>query len=75
MLDEELLEEAVRLAGVKTYSRAVNMALFDFVRRAKARRILELTGSGLWQGDLEQMRANRSVSVPDQSPGPPSDPR
>ena len=59
VLDEELLEETVRVAGTKTYSGAVEMALKDFVRRAKARRILELTGSGLWEGNLEQMREDR----------------
>ena len=75
MLDEELLEEACRLAGVKTYSRAVNMALGDFVRRAKARRILELTGSGLWQDDLRQMRAERVFPAQEQSTEPGSDPR
>jgi len=56
VLSEELLEEATRLSGEKTYSRAVERALEEFVRRAKARRILDLRGSGLWQGDLAQMR-------------------
>ena len=60
VLDEQLLEEAVRVAGVKTYSGAVQMALRDFVRRAKARRILELTGSGLWEADLSEMRRDRT---------------
>ena len=60
VLDEQLLEEAVRVAGVKTYSRAVQMALRDFVQRAKARRILELTDSGLWEGDLSEMRRDRT---------------
>ena len=59
MLDEDLLEEAVRAAGAKTYSGAVNMALRDFVRRVKARRILELAGSGLWEGELAAMRRDR----------------
>jgi Arc/MetJ family transcription regulator len=59
MLDEDLLEEVVRVAGAKTYSKAVDMALRDFVRRAKARRILELAGSGLWEGDLAAMRKDR----------------
>jgi Arc/MetJ family transcription regulator len=59
VLDEALLEEAVRIAGTKTYSRAVDTALRDFVRRAKARRILELAGSGLWEGDLPKMRKDR----------------
>jgi Arc/MetJ family transcription regulator len=60
VLDEDLLEEAVRVAGVKTYSRAVNIALRDFIRRAKAHRILELAGSGLWKGNLAEMRQDRS---------------
>jgi Arc/MetJ family transcription regulator len=59
VLDEEILEEATRLSGEKTYSAAVMRALEDFVRRAKARRILELRGSGLWEGDLGAMRRDR----------------
>lgn len=59
VLDEELLERAVRLSGVKTYSGAVEMALRDFVRRAEARKILELTGSGLWEWNLSEMRGDR----------------
>ena len=59
VLDEHLLEEATRLSGEKTYSRAVERALEEFVRRATARRILELRGSGLWEGDLAEMRGDR----------------
>ena len=56
VLDDLLLEEATRLSGHRTYSRTVNSALADFVRRIKARRILDLEGSGLWEGNLSQMR-------------------
>lgn len=59
VLNEELLEEATRLSGEKTYSAAVMRALEDFVRRARARQILELRGSGLWEGDLPEMRGER----------------
>jgi Arc/MetJ family transcription regulator len=59
VLDEEILEEATRLSGEKTYSAAVMRALEDFVRRAKARQILQLRGSGLWEGDLGEMRRDR----------------
>ena len=58
VLDEDLLEEAVRLSGERTYSRAVERALQDFVKRAKASRILDLAGKGLWEGDLSEMRAD-----------------
>ncbi len=63
VLDEQLLEEATRVSGEKTYSAAVTRALEDFVRRAKARQILELRGSGLWEGDLAEMRRDRKRKV------------
>ena len=56
VLDERLLEEAVRLGGERTYSQTVNRALEEFVRRRQARRILDLAGSGAWEGDLAEMR-------------------
>ena len=61
VLNGELLEEATRLSGERTYSRTVERALEDFVRRAKARRILELAGSGLWTGDLSAVREDRGT--------------
>ncbi len=61
VLDERLLEEAVRVSGERTYSKAVERALDDFVRRARARKILDLAGSGLWRGDLADMRADRPL--------------
>lgn len=61
VLDADLLEEATRLSGERTYSRTVERALQEFVRRAKARRILDLAGSGLWEGDLSVVREDRGV--------------
>jgi Arc/MetJ family transcription regulator len=61
VLDGDLLEETLRLSGERTYSRAVERAMEDFVRRVKARRILELAGSGAWEGDLAEMREDRST--------------
>jgi Arc/MetJ family transcription regulator len=56
VLDETLLKEALRLSGERTFSRAVERALEDFVRRVRAGRILDLAGSGLWEGNLSEMR-------------------
>jgi Arc/MetJ family transcription regulator len=64
VLRADLLEEATRLSGERTYSRTVERALEDFVRRAKARQILELAGSGLWEGDLAVVREDRGVYRP-----------
>jgi len=61
VLDEQLLEEASRLSGERTYSRTVERALEEFVRRARARQILGLAGTGLWHGDLSVVREDRGV--------------
>ncbi len=61
VLDEHLLEEATRVSGERTYSRTVERALRDFVQRARARRILELAGSGTWHGDLSVVREDRGT--------------
>jgi Arc/MetJ family transcription regulator len=58
VLDEQLLEEVTRVSGERTYSRAVTRAIEDYLRRSKAGRILELAGSGLWEGDLSEMRGD-----------------
>jgi Arc/MetJ family transcription regulator len=56
VLDEKLLEEATRISALRTYSKTVDLALSEFVRRARAGKILALAGSGLWEGDLSVMR-------------------
>jgi len=56
VLDEQVLEEATRLSGEKTYSAAVQRALVEFIRRSRAHQILELRGTGHWEGDLSEMR-------------------
>jgi Arc/MetJ family transcription regulator len=59
VLDEKLLEEATRLSGHKTYSRAVDAALRDWVRWHRSGQILEFQGTGVWEGDLGLMREDR----------------
>jgi hypothetical protein len=61
LLDERLLEEATRLSSQRTYSRTVNLALLEFVRRARAGKILGLAGSGLWEGDLSEVRRDAAA--------------
>jgi hypothetical protein len=62
VLRDGLLEEATRLSGEKTFSGTVNRALDELIRRHKARLILTLAGSGLWEGDLAEMRGARARS-------------
>ena len=63
VLRADLLDETLRVSGERTYSRAVERAMEEFVRRARARRILDLAGSGAWEGDLSVVREDRPVYV------------
>jgi Arc/MetJ family transcription regulator len=61
VIDEALLEEAVTVSGERTYSRTIERALEEMVRRAKARSIDQLAGSGLWIGSLAEMRGDAAL--------------
>lgn len=63
VLNANLLEEAVRVLGVKTYSAAVNLALEETLRVKKLQSLPQFFGRGLWQGDLSEMREDRSRSA------------
>ncbi|MEO5968463.1 MAG: type II toxin-antitoxin system VapB family antitoxin [Bdellovibrionia bacterium] len=62
ILDEKLLNEAVALMGVRTYSEAVNQSLSESIRLRKAQDILSYAGSGVWEGDLSKMREDETKS-------------
>jgi len=59
MVDEKLLERAIKASGADTYSATVNKALELLVRQSRANRIVELFGTGCWEGDLDEMRRDR----------------
>ena len=63
VLDEQLLEEAVRVSGEKTYARTIERALSEMVRRARARSIEAYAGSGVWHGNLSEMRRDDPAAV------------
>ena len=56
VLDENLLEEATRVLGAKTYSAAVNQALEEIVNVRKIQNLQQFFGKDLWEGDLAEMR-------------------
>ncbi len=62
VLDAQLLEKATRELGVKTYSAAVNLALKEILRIRKIQSLPQFFGSGLWEGDLSEMREDRPRS-------------
>jgi Arc/MetJ family transcription regulator len=61
VLDEELLDTATRLLGAKTYSAAVNRALEEVIRLARIRDLASFVGTGVWEGSLPEMRADRAT--------------
>ena len=53
------LAQSAMLAGIPQAPGRLTPVLPDNLGRAKARQILELRGSGLWEGDLSAMRRDR----------------
>ena len=58
VLDEGLLESARAVAGVRTYSEAVNRALEAYVRKQTFAKIDLYASSDIWTGDLAEQRGD-----------------
>jgi Arc/MetJ family transcription regulator len=61
---EELIEEVKALSGVKTKKEAVEVALEEFIRRRKSRRLIDLEGKVELSIDLDGLLAERRRDVP-----------
>ena len=63
VLDDDLLEEAVRVSGERTYARTIERALTEMVQRSRLNKAFEqLVGSGGWFGNLTEMRRDAPVA-------------
>ena len=60
VLDSRLVEEGLRLTGLKTKRNLVDHALRELLRHEKQAKLLELRGKIDWEGDLAEMRAGRA---------------
>ena len=59
-IDDDLMQEAMDVTGLKTKKETVDEALRALVGWRKAQRdMLALGGKIEWEGDLDQMRRNR----------------
>lgn len=56
VIDDKLMEEALRLTGLKTKREAVELALRTLLRLKQQEKIRQLRGKLAWEGDLETMR-------------------
>lgn len=59
VIDDELMDEALKLSRLKTKKDAVEEGLKLLVQRKKQERIKELRGKLHWSGDLEEMRSDK----------------
>ena len=62
LLDDELVETAKELTGVRFTKDVVDLALRRLVRNVHRRRILRLAGEVKWEGDLQAMRRGRRLA-------------
>ncbi len=56
VIDDELMEEALKVSRLKTKKDAVEQGLRLLVQRKKQENIKDLRGKISWKGDLESMR-------------------
>jgi Arc/MetJ family transcription regulator len=59
VIDEHLLAEATRVLSARTYSAAVNTALEEVIRNSKILGLKRFFNSGIWEGDLAEMREDK----------------
>jgi Arc/MetJ family transcription regulator len=58
-LDENLVNEAMKLTRKKTKKELVNYALMELVSKIKRKKLLEVEGKVEWTGNLAEMRKSR----------------
>jgi len=55
-VDDEALERAMKYANGRTKTEVINEALRRFARAKRRLELLELQGTGAWEGDLDTLR-------------------
>ncbi len=61
-IDDELIQEALRVSGTKTKRAAVEAGLKALIRLNRQRKILDLAGKVHWDGNLDESREGRFPS-------------
>ncbi len=55
-IDDDALEQAMKLAPEKNKTEIINEALREFARRRRIRGLLEFRGKLEWTGDIDRLR-------------------
>ncbi|WP_395372567.1 type II toxin-antitoxin system VapB family antitoxin [Komagataeibacter diospyri] len=58
IIDDALMTDALKAAGVKTKREAVELGLRTLIRLKQQRELRTLRGKLDWQGDLDAMRSD-----------------
>jgi Arc/MetJ family transcription regulator len=59
VIDDDLMNDALKATGLKTKKEAVELGLKTLIRLKKQEDIKALRGKLKWEGDLEEMRTAR----------------
>ena len=59
VIDDDLMNDAIRLTGVKTKREAVEIALKSLITLKKQENIKGHRGKLKWEGDLDDMRSDK----------------
>ncbi|MHC9544402.1 MAG: type II toxin-antitoxin system VapB family antitoxin [Vulcanimicrobiota bacterium] len=63
VLDDELVDKAMKYTGIKTKKELVNFALKELLNRRERKSILRLEGRLHWEGNLNDMRRTRFSDI------------
>ena len=59
VIDDQLMDEALKATGLSTKKEAVEQGLKLLVRQNKQQAIRKLRGKLKWEGDLDEMRGRK----------------
>jgi Arc/MetJ family transcription regulator len=59
IIDDQLMQDALRATGLKTKRETVELGLHTLVRLKQQENIRELRGKLAWEGDLNAMRTDQ----------------
>jgi len=58
-LDEVLVKKAMELTKIPTKKALLNTALEELIKSNERRKMIKFIDSGVWKGDLKEMRSMR----------------
>lgn len=58
VIDDTLMDDALKLTGLRTKREAVELGLKTLIRQKKQEEIRKFRGQLRWEGDLDEMRGD-----------------